>query len=94
MKFDGLARAEKLVPGAATLGKSRVKLAKRYVSWNELVAGWKQELAALGQGYAAGDARVAPKYLFKTCEYCDLQPLCRVHERISSLAGEDEEEAE
>ena len=94
MKFDGLARGEKLVPGVATLGKSRIKLAKRYASWNELVAGWKQELEALGRGFASGDARVAPKRLFKTCEYCDLQPLCRVHERASSFDREEEEEAE
>jgi probable DNA repair protein len=96
MKFEGLAQAEQCMPGATTLGKSRVKLAKRYASWNDLVAGWAQELEALGRGFASGDARVAPKNLAKTCEHCDLQPLCRVHERFAALSldGEDGEDAE
>lgn len=96
MKFEGLAQAEQSMPGAATLGKSRVKLAKRYVSWDDLVAGWERELEALGRGFASGDARVDPKRLFKTCELCDLQPLCRVHERFASLSldEEDGEDAE
>lgn len=96
MRFEGLAQEEQSLPGAATLGKSRVKLAKRYPSWNDLLAGWKRELEALGQGFASGAAHVDPKRLSKTCELCDLQPLCRVHERFTtiSLVGDDGEDAE
>jgi len=91
MKFEGLARSEHVMPGASTLGKSRVKLAKRYVSWDDLIAGWERELEALGRGFASGDARVDPKRLLKTCELCDLQPLCRVHERLASLSPDEDE---
>ena len=35
-----------------------------------------------------------PKQLLATCRNCDLQPLCRVHERLGTLAEEDFEEDE
>ena len=61
--------------------------------WAALLAGWKKEIEALGAGFAAGEARVDPKKLLATCRYCDLQPLCRVYERVNALeeAGEEAE---
>ena len=79
MRYMGFSDREDLVPG--------VKAAK---DWKTLLEGWKKELEALGQGFAAGDARVDPKELLNTCRYCDLQPLCRVYERVNAL-GEGEE---
>ncbi|MFZ1908315.1 MAG: PD-(D/E)XK nuclease family protein, partial [Burkholderiales bacterium] len=61
--------------------------------WNALVDGWRRELEALGNGFASGDARVDPKNLLQTCRYCDLQPLCRVYERLNPL-GEEAEDSE
>jgi ATP-dependent helicase/nuclease subunit B len=61
--------------------------------WGPLINGWKQSLDALGAGFTAGDARVDPKNGLATCRYCDLQTLCRVHERLEALA-EDEGDAE
>jgi probable DNA repair protein len=78
MKYMGFSDREDLVPG--------LKLAK---DWKALLEGWKKELEALGQGFASGDARVDPKELLNTCRYCDLQPLCRVYERVNAL-GEGE----
>ncbi len=78
MRYMGFSDREDLVPG--------VKAAK---DWKALLEGWKKELEALGQGFAAGDARVDPKDLLNTCRYCDLQPLCRVYERVNAL-GEGE----
>ena len=78
MRYMGFSDREDLVPG--------VKAAK---DWGALLEGWKKELEALGQGFAAGDARVDPKELLNTCRYCDLQPLCRVYERVNAL-GEGE----
>jgi hypothetical protein len=74
MKFSGLSLDEKQLPG--------VKQAK---SWGGLISSWKAELEALAKGFAAGDARVDPKNGLATCRNCDLQPLCRVHERLSAL---------
>jgi hypothetical protein len=59
---------------------------KQYRDWDALLAGWKQELDALGTSFGAGEARVDPKRLAQTCRYCGLQPLCRVHEKFSALA--------
>ncbi len=76
MKFMGFGRDKDLVMKAK--------------DWDALLAGWRQALDALGSSFAAGDARVDPKNLLATCRYCDLQPLCRVHERIAALGGDEE----
>jgi RecB family exonuclease len=78
MGFFGFSANEGRIPG--------VKPAR---SWPDLVAGWKKDLEALAAGFAAGDARVDPKRALQTCRHCDLQPLCRVHERLSALADEE-----
>ena len=83
MRFIGLARKDALLP--------QVKAAE---SWNGLVEGWRRELDMLGREFAQGVARVDPKCELKTCRHCDLQPLCRVHERIAALEDEDEGEGE
>lgn len=57
--------------------------------WAALLAGWKQEIEFLGASFAAGDARVDPKQQLATCRYCDLQPLCRVYERLNALAADE-----
>lgn len=80
MRYMGFSRQKDLIPD--------VKPAK---DWDALVAGWKKELDALGLGFASGDARVDPKKLLQTCRYCDLQPLCRVYERVNALGDEGEE---
>ena len=82
MRFSGFSYEKKVMP--------QVKQAQ---SWQSLVEGWKKELEALARGFAAGDARVDPKRALKTCRNCDLQPLCRVYERVNALA-EGEEEGE
>ena len=83
MRFMGLTREDGLLP--------QVKAAE---SWNGLVEGWRRELDVLGREFAQGVARVDPKREFKTCRHCDLQPLCRVHERIAALEDEGEGEDE
>ncbi|MDH5578693.1 MAG: PD-(D/E)XK nuclease family protein, partial [Betaproteobacteria bacterium] len=80
MRYMGFADRKDLIPD--------VKPAK---DWAALVAGWKVEIEALGSGFAAGEARVDPKRLLQTCRYCDLQPLCRVYERLSALGDEGED---
>jgi probable DNA repair protein len=72
--------------------KDAIPKVKRAEDWAALLAGWTKELAVLGSGFAAGDARVDPKKLLSTCRTCDLQPLCRVYERLSALGDEGEDE--
>ncbi len=81
MKFSGFSAREKEIPG--------VVAAK---SWSVLVATWKRELERLASGFASGDARVDPKKGLATCRQCDLQPLCRVYQRLSALEEEEGEE--
>lgn len=79
MRYMGFSEQKDAIPG--------VKPAK---DWVALVDGWKKEIESLGAGFAAGDARVDPKKQLATCRYCDLQPLCRVYERVNTLVeGED-----
>ncbi len=80
MRYMGFSDRKDLMPD--------VKPAK---DWKALLAGWKKELESLGAGFAAGDARVDPKKMLQTCRYCDLQPLCRVYERVNALGDEGEE---
>ncbi len=80
MKMAGFSIREKDFPGV-----------KQAPSWSGLVEGWQAELAALAAGFAQGSAQVDPKRGLSTCRYCDLKPLCRVHERLSALAEDGEE---
>ena len=59
-------------------------------TWGGLFETWKRELELLAREFAGGVAIVDPKRGLKTCRYCDLQPLCRVHERIAALDDEEE----
>jgi hypothetical protein len=56
-----------------------------------MVATWREETARLGDAFASGAAPVDPKNKLATCERCDLQPLCRVHERVGTLDEGDDE---
>ena len=81
MRFMGYSREDKAIPGV-----------KQYKNWEGLMGGWKEELHRLGSAFASSEAAVDPKKLGQTCRYCELQPLCRVHERFSALTldqGED-----
>ena len=81
MRYMGFSREKDAIP--------KVQAAK---NWESLVAGWRKELEALGTGFAAGEARVDPKKHLETCRKCDLQPLCRVYERVNALEEEGEGE--
>jgi ATP-dependent helicase/nuclease subunit B len=81
--FSGYARSRDLVP--------KVEAAK---DWKALLRMWKQQIAALGEGFAAGEARVDPKRGLATCRYCDLHTLCRVYEKVSALSDDSSAENE
>lgn len=80
MRFMGYAKVPDAIP----------KL-QRYDDWDSLLAGWRQVVDDLAQGFAYGDARVEPKDGLATCSRCDLQTLCRVYEKVSPLSSEEEE---
>jgi ATP-dependent helicase/nuclease subunit B len=80
MKFVGLGRDTSLLPGTRT----------PLVSWDEQRVLWRTELERLAGEFAAGSAAVDPKRPAHTCRLCDLQPLCRIHERAEGAAEEGE----
>ncbi|MEO7742430.1 MAG: PD-(D/E)XK nuclease family protein [Usitatibacter sp.] len=87
--FVGVARDAAAIPGVQSV--DRLRGAVKH-SWDELIAQWRREVDLLGDNFAAGDARVDPKALLSTCRWCDLKPLCRVHERLTPLDEGDEDE--
>src|SRR5467141_1426681 len=80
MAFRGFSKEKNILP--------KVEL---YRDWRGLLDQWRKETGDLGAAFAAGDARVDPKYALKTCRLCDLQTLCRVYENVDSLkeAGDE-----
>lgn len=81
MKFLGFSAAKGVIPGV-----------KPALDWGNLMKAWKANLEELAGGFAAGEARVDPRDGLATCRHCDLQPFCRVHERLSALGDEGEGE--
>ena len=71
MRFMGFAREERAMPNV-----------RRALDWPALLAAWKAEAESLGKAFASGEAQVDPKNDLQTCRLCDLQTLCRVHEKI------------
>jgi RecB family exonuclease len=86
--FVGLARDRGVLPGVAALEDHRHARALAS-DWPDLIEQWREELDALGDGYAGGDARVDPKRGLATCRLCDLAALCRVHERLVGVGVDD-----
>lgn len=55
------------------------------------LAQWQGVVAALAEGFLAGDAQVDPVQGVATCRYCDFKSLCRVDEqRAGNLSDESE----
>ena len=55
------------------------------------ISRWRERLQALAKRFQDGDARVDP--LKKACEYCDVKPLCRIHERGPKDEPEGDDDA-
>lgn len=77
--FSGVARAEDLLPGVATVAQVS---GGRFAAWSELTAAWRGVLEKLAAEYLSGAAPVAPKDYPRTCEHCSISTLCRVRELL------------
>lgn len=87
MRFVGLARDGDLLPDIKPLAQSYYR--DQYGSWPEVVDAWRIDLARIARGFADGDAEVDPKQYPQTCRYCDVQPFCRIYERLQNALDED-----
>ncbi len=85
MKFAALAADETLLPVRKSLPD---------LGWDAQVGEWRRVLARLATEFAAGNAAVHPKNPPTTCRNCEVQPLCRIRERLGALVleqdGDDE----
>lgn len=90
MGFTAIVRDADLLPGVKAF--SQLNGCKQFSTWDDLIAAWRQHLTYLAAGFCSGDARVNPKNFPLTCEYCDMQLFCRIHEQIgeSTVAQDDE----
>lgn len=75
MKFVALAADETLLPVRTSLPE---------LGWEAQLAEWRRVLSALATQFAAGEAAVQPKNPRLSCRNCDVQPLCRIHERLGA----------
>ena len=90
MGFSAIIRDPDMLPGAKVF--SQINACKQFDSWEELIATWQQHLTELAEGFCNGDARVDPKNFPATCEHCDMQLFCRIHERIGEKRIEQDNE--
>ena len=79
MKFAALAADETLLPVWKSLPD---------IGWDAQLGAWREILARLATEFAAGCAAVQPKIARTTCRNCELQPLCRIHERSGALLAD------
>ena len=89
MGFTAIVRDQNLLPGVKAF--SEVNGCKQFNSWEELIAAWQHNLTHLAMGFSSGDAKVNPKNFPVTCEYCDVQLFCRIHERMGENPTEQED---
>jgi len=78
--FKGLSEPQGVAPNV-----------KQAEDWPAQLAAWRATLDRLAENFRRGDARVDPKEFPRTCLYCGLTALCRVHEQgIVPVEGEAE----
>jgi len=87
MSYVGLARDVDLLPGIKAHADSRYS--KDHPQWPDLVAAWRTDLERIAREHAGGIATVDPKRYPQTCQYCDLQSLCRIRERLGEPVIEE-----
>lgn len=86
--FLGLSDGEGLLPGVETVEKGRTASVSGG-DWLAMIDGWRGRLEALAVAFRAGDARVDPKHYPRSCTWCPLPALCRIHS-LTPVAMEEE----
>lgn len=75
--FKGISEASMEMSGIKLISEIKKSTA---LSWAEQLTQWSNVLTQLSQAFYCGDAKVDPKDPPKTCDWCSLKPLCRIHE--------------
>ncbi len=78
MRFKGITKFADLIPGTKTLEQMQKQTSLS--SWTDLQTTWREQLTELADEFSQGIASVTPWNPLKSCQYCELQELCRIHE--------------
>jgi probable DNA repair protein len=81
--FLGVASQSELAPKVKAFAETNPT--PGYGDWDELFAQWRASLQMLAAEIQAGRADVDPKDPIKSCRYCPLPSLCRIHEQQETL---------
>ncbi len=81
VRFNGVVSEPGILPGLPVNRKGPQKEATD--TWPQVLTEWSDVLHRLASGFSSGAAQLDPKNGLKTCEnsYCELAPLCRIHEQ-------------
>jgi probable DNA repair protein len=82
--FQGVSKDENVAKG----------ISQSKIDWQVQQGLWRDALTALAKEFRQGRAVVDPKEGDKTCQFCDLGPLCRIHELNGELNGLGVDEVE
>ncbi len=86
--FLGVASREGIVPRIKAFPET--KASQAFTGWDELFQHWRDALRMLSGEIQAGRADVDPKDPAKSCNFCPLPSLCRIHERQELPLREEE----
>jgi probable DNA repair protein len=78
--YSGLARDGDLLPGIKALAET--KHSEKFPQWQDLLAAWQRDLERLAAQFADGVSVVDPRRYPQTCQFCGMQPFCRIRERL------------
>jgi probable DNA repair protein len=79
-------------PGISTDLSRLAKVGIKRIEWSELGDYWRASLEHLARAFVAGDAHVDPVNA-SSCNWCGLQPLCRIGEQRDEQAEMDKGDA-
>jgi probable DNA repair protein len=77
--FKGI--SEQLLPIEGINPLIKIRSENNNGDWLTQLEIWRQVLQALAEQFQRGYAKVDPKEGKKSCQFCELTPLCRIHER-------------
>lgn len=90
LEYSGLAANENFIGSVTAVNQDD----SFNVSWAELTDLWRHRVEGLAEEFVTGAASVSPVNGLKTCQYCQLQPLCRINEATTDGMLEDEDVAD
>ncbi len=87
-EFSAIVNGQNILPDVRSFDEE--KECAQFLSWDALITQWRSDLTKLAEGFGQGDACVSPKNYPVTCQYCDMQPFCRIDERLTAFVNDED----